>query len=868
MTKKIEHGPKAREAAVNALCDIAEVISATVGPAGRPILLSRNVSAMNSTVFHTKDGITVLRELSYLDPIYDAVHRLAVQATADTMINAGDGPQPLWSKVLTPNGFVEMKDVHVGMEVCGTNGTIQTVLGVFPKGEKEIFEVEFSNKRVVECCEDHLWTVVNATNKCPLQTKTTKELQKNYMIDRYGYAASRYYTPRTVVEFATNEDEIPLDPYLVGVLLGDGSLSGTGSIEMSLGEPKFHIIEKIKLQEGFSLTTTHAPEKNVYRVKIKGQNREGQTIHDVVESIGLLGTTSATKFIPRSYLYSSMRNRTDLLQGLIDTDGHVSGRGCFEFSSVSKELAEGVVDLCRSLGKTANLHLQERKEGNGSYSMRPIYRVAVSTGRKYGNAIRRITATGKRTEMQCIKVSNPDNLYITDNYIVTHNTSSTLIVASAFAKALHNHQTGNPQAAVRLFRKEVDAAIAAIATEAVVGESCDRAVALTSSNGDVELTDVILEALGGVSAFGTVIAEKNPMSKVRYQVDKEYGYQAGGGYAWNISLGISVSENAVTNGDFALSGGVFVVPYNGNIMQIGQLAPILNRLAKSVNSLKSVNLLIVAYECADDVANQLVAINRQNPQVKIFVAKTNPTAEFNGSWNQLNDIAAFSGATIVDAGTAPSWELDHAGVVEKVRVTPYKTFLSGRGQNHWIERRAEQNEQSAALAPTPLDREIILSRNASLTGGLVKLTLGGGLPGDLEEIAARADDAIRAVQACRRSGALPGCGLSYIRAAQLAGCGTEVTQALSSVHTRIMENYGITPLKEIESGTTCAIHGDKISTGCFLELGVADSFETVKSVIANGFALGSLVANLGGFCINADIEEIQKGRLLKDLMSG
>lgn len=537
MTKKIQYGPKAREEAVNALSDISEVIAATVGPAGRPILLSRNVSATNSTVFHTKDGISVLRELSYIDPVYDAIHRLAIQATADTMINAGDG------------------------------------------------------------------------------------------------------------------------------------------------------------------------------------------------------------------------------------------------------------------------------------------------------------------------------------------TSSTLIVASAFAKLLHNHNSGNPQAAIRAFRKEVDAAIVAISAESVVGEACDRAVAFTSTNGDAELTDVVLKALDGVSAFGTVLAEKNPMSKTRYSIDKEYGYQAGGGYGYNLSLGISVSDVAVTNGDFYLED-VFVVPYNGNLAQLGQILPIINAMGDLVKSGQTVNLLFIAYECAEDVAGHLIALNRQNPLVKVFVTKTTPTAEMNGGWNQLNDVAAFAGSVIVDGGSVGSWKRADAGMVKKVRVGAYKTFLSGRGVNNWIAKRAEQNEQSADLAPTPLDREIINSRNASLTGGLVKLTIGGGIPGDLQEIADRADDAIRAVQACRRSGALPGCGLSYIRAAKLAGCGTEVSEALASVHRRIMENFGVDPLTEIESCQTCAISDDKIRTGNFIELGVADSFETVKSVITNGFALGSLVANLGGFCINADIEEIQKGKLLKDLMAG
>jgi chaperonin GroEL len=338
-------------------------------------------------------------------------------------------------------------------------------------------------------------------------------------------------------------------------------------------------------------------------------------------------------------------------------------------------------------------------------------------------------------------------------------------------------------------------------------------------------------------------------------------------YGYNLSFGISVSDIAVTNGDFYLDD-VYVVPFNGNVVQMGQILPVINGMSDLVRSNKSVNLLIVAYEVSDDVCGHLIALNRQNPLVKVFVSKTTPTAELNGSWNQLNDIAAFSGSTIVDGGSVTSWNRSLAGMVKKVRVGVYKTFISGRGENNWIARRAEQNEQSAEMAPTPLDREIINSRNASLTGGLVKLTIGGGLPGDLEEIAARADDAIRAVQACRRSGALPGCGLSYIRAAKLANCGAEVSQALAAVHTRIMNNFGEPPLTDIEAGQTVAIVGDRIETGNFVELGVADSFETVKSVITNGFALGSLVANLGGFCINADIEEIQKGKLLKELMAG
>jgi chaperonin GroEL len=441
-------------------------------------------------------------------------------------------------------------------------------------------------------------------------------------------------------------------------------------------------------------------------------------------------------------------------------------------------------------------------------------------------------------------------------------TSSTLIMAAAFARAFFEYSNENPQSAIRAYRKEVLAAVDCISKETRRGSKEEDAVALTSTNRDRELTDLVIKAINQTSAYGTVLVEKNPMSKERFSLDKEFGYQAGSGYSHNITLGISVSDNAVTNGDFYLDN-CYVVPYNGNIMQINQIKPMLEALYEANDEF---NLLIIGYDVSEDVCNQIIVANRQNPGVKIFPCKTTPTAELNGPWNQLNDIAAFSGASIVDGGTAARWTIKDAGEVKKVRVTPYKTFMSGKSAKNWIEKRAEQNEESASKAPTPLDKDIINSRNASLTGGLVKISIGGGLPGDLQEIADRADDAIKAAQACRRSGALPGCGMSYIRAGDLAKVSEPVLKALSSVHARIMNNYGASESPEPTAGTTLLITENEISSGDFIELGIADSFETVKSVILNGFYLGSLIANIGGYCLNADLDEIQKQMTLKNIM--
>ena len=439
-------------------------------------------------------------------------------------------------------------------------------------------------------------------------------------------------------------------------------------------------------------------------------------------------------------------------------------------------------------------------------------------------------------------------------------TTSTLLLASAFAEQLRSEGGNNPQNAIRKFKKEIIKSIECIKEEAVSSDEANYHVALTSTNSDEELTKTIIEALSQTSAYGTVVVEKNPMNKNRFTIDKDYGYQAGTGYNNHNDLGISISENAIANGDFYLEN-VFVIPYNGNVMQISQIANVLNTITRHHRT--TFKCLIIAYDFSEEVVFNLIKLNKTT-EAKIMIIKTTATAELNGPWQQLNDIAAFSGAKCIDAGT--EFTMDMAGCVKKVRITPYKTFMSGMNVNNWVEKRAEQNKESLSLAQTQLDKDIISSRNSSLTGGLVKIIVGGGMPSELQETADRADDAIRSVQACKRSGALPGAGLSYIRAGQLAQVSEPVAKALAVIHNTIMENYGVESLKNIEKGYGIKITDNSIQTGDFLTLGVADSFETIKSVLLNGFALGALVANLGGYAVRQNIEDIRNHLMLKQIL--
>ena len=114
-----------------------------------------------------------------------------------------------------------------------------------------------------------------------------------------------------------------------------------------------------------------------------GVTPDGRSMNNIVQSLGLLGSHSSTKFIPKSYLYASRQTRERLLQGMVDTDGHINTRGRFEYSTVSDELCGDFLSLVQSLGIATYHGLLDRKP-NSSYSENSIHRITELKGYKYG----------------------------------------------------------------------------------------------------------------------------------------------------------------------------------------------------------------------------------------------------------------------------------------------------------------------------------------------------------------------------------------------------------------------------------------------------------------------------------------------------
>lgn len=152
------------------------------------------------------------------------------------------------------------------------------------------------------------------------------------------------------------------------------------------------------------------------------------------------------KFIPYEYKYSNINDRLEILRGLLDTDGSCRVRKSDQvtFYTTSLTLAKDVMEIVMSLGGKTRLSSRNRiketenqkiKARRLSYEvvillpkdMNPFY-LKRKADRFLGNdikflEIKSIEKTGKLKEVQCIRVDNPEHLYLTDNFIVTHNTA-------------------------------------------------------------------------------------------------------------------------------------------------------------------------------------------------------------------------------------------------------------------------------------------------------------------------------------------------------------------------------------------------------------------------------------------------------------
>ena len=316
------------------------------------------------------------------------------------LYSAGSGggkALPNSTKIPMANGsWKTVGEVQVGDYLIDRHGKPTRVNAIFPQGLKDVYEVVFKDGRKALCNDEHLWTVhnVDAKQYGKLETITLRQLIE--VVNNKGLKTSnnawRYSVPvNESVEYP--EENYKLPPYLMGLLLGDGSFR--------------------KQPCNYELQFSEEEEK----------------------------------YIPEIYLRGSIEQRFELLNGLLDTDGSVDEKSRVSFSSISKKLVDGLVRLCRSLGLVPTVNVDKCSY---KYTTGICYKVVISgrpelkrklfkMERKHAlienwfnngkrkenynyNPIIEINKLNYQEEMTCFLVDNNEHLFLMNDYIVTHNT--------------------------------------------------------------------------------------------------------------------------------------------------------------------------------------------------------------------------------------------------------------------------------------------------------------------------------------------------------------------------------------------------------------------------------------------------------------
>lgn len=389
--------------------------------------------------------------------------------------------QPLTSKVYTPSGYKLMGDIQLGDEVLDGKGSVTTVVGVFPQGKRDIYRLNLSDRTYIEVADNHLNSVYRTWNKrtaarlhSPVREDmviTTLELKKlledqSSPAHKYGRSLnpSIWIEPVTVYDWNVSKS-LPIHPYLLGCLLGDGCLGQkTGLMFSSTDDEILQALSAI-LAEDWKIEL-HRVNRCDYSLINFRENRYAKDptcgvfgLRKALNELGLR-VSSENKFIPVEYLYASYEDRLALLQGLMDTDGTVDKprNSNIMFTTVSKQLAEDISFLVRGLGcRATEYHRTDRKyhyvteEVDEWRPCKDSYtcNIGIPDGFQIFHLTRKQNAIkhwkdkphnrrkvvsiefNRIDECQCILVESPEHTYITDNLTITHNTS----ICRAWAKA-------------------------------------------------------------------------------------------------------------------------------------------------------------------------------------------------------------------------------------------------------------------------------------------------------------------------------------------------------------------------------------------------------------------------------------------------
>ena len=261
----------------------------------------------------------------------------------------------------TPDGWTTLGEISVGQQVFDERGERCTVVGVYPQGDQPVYRVRFDHKSVLWAGAQQSWVTLTHAHRAKIHKETrvleqwasrlmpfTTEEISSHLLHESGTLVEAMHSVPLARPLQLPDRPLPIDPYLLGLWLGDGA-SAAPDITCHPDDEPHYRKRALAASEHWRIRDFHGPRKDILTCTMSHgpEPRFSARLRD-------LGVKK-NKHVPTMYLRSSYEQRLALLQGLMDSDGYIADRGVAEYTSISHQLALGVLELALTLGQKAVL---------------------------------------------------------------------------------------------------------------------------------------------------------------------------------------------------------------------------------------------------------------------------------------------------------------------------------------------------------------------------------------------------------------------------------------------------------------------------------------------------------------------------------
>lgn len=361
--------------------------------------------------------------------------------TGNPIIAMPTGCHAAGARILMHDGTVKLvEDVNVGDQLMGPDSQPRNVL-MLARGRQEM-------RRVVPIQGDPF--VVNVDHKLSLKKMNEGKAGLPCQVGRVETVCLRDYETQKPwyrhlrklrrVGIELPPQTLPVPPYIIGALIGDGSYSHSAQACLHTMDSEIRdewIVYLTSVGDSWRVSNNGSKASSYYATRHVGGRGNGTYINRQLRALGMFGSNCYNKTVPDIYKRGSREQRLELLAGLIDTDGHMTCSG-YEISSASLKLAKDIAFVARSLGLAATLKEHGSGQGNhrihisGDCSVVPCRLARKQAGKRIQK--KDVLCTGFSLEalpeadfygfeLDC------DHLYLTDDFTVHHNTGKSVTIA-------------------------------------------------------------------------------------------------------------------------------------------------------------------------------------------------------------------------------------------------------------------------------------------------------------------------------------------------------------------------------------------------------------------------------------------------------